>query len=146
MTVVHQNLEASDAKIRTRDVSVFYGVKQAIDDAAAADGRAGAQHDAVAACCNDRCVEAQLREATCAHNPRERRGRPMVDDRARWNRRELLELDVEAVTRRVRARLHENIAALQISASDARQGDGDAGGRDGSVVEAPTILRPAGTT
>ena len=32
MTVVHQNLEASDAKIRARDVSVFYGAKQAIDD------------------------------------------------------------------------------------------------------------------
>ncbi len=31
MTVVHDNLEALDAKIRTRDVNVFYGDKQAID-------------------------------------------------------------------------------------------------------------------
>ena len=31
MTVVHPNLEVTDAKIRARDVSVFYGAKKAID-------------------------------------------------------------------------------------------------------------------
>lgn len=32
MTLVHENLETTDAKIRARDVSVFYGAKKAIDD------------------------------------------------------------------------------------------------------------------
>ena len=32
MTVVHPNLEVTDPKIRARDVSVFYGAKQAIND------------------------------------------------------------------------------------------------------------------
>ncbi|ANY20585.1 Phosphate import ATP-binding protein PstB [Tsuneonella dongtanensis] len=32
MTVVHPNLEVTDAKIRARDVSVFYGAKKAIDE------------------------------------------------------------------------------------------------------------------
>jgi phosphate transport system ATP-binding protein len=31
VTVVHPNLEATDAKMRARDVSVFYGEKQALD-------------------------------------------------------------------------------------------------------------------
>ena len=32
MTVVHENLEATDAKMSARDVSVFYGDKKAIDE------------------------------------------------------------------------------------------------------------------
>ena len=32
MTVVHPNLEETDAKMRTRDVSVFYGANKAIDN------------------------------------------------------------------------------------------------------------------
>jgi phosphate transport system ATP-binding protein len=32
VTVVHPNLEETDAKIRTRDVSVYYGAKKAIDE------------------------------------------------------------------------------------------------------------------
>lgn len=32
MTLVHQNLETTDAKMSARDVSVFYGAKKAIDD------------------------------------------------------------------------------------------------------------------
>ncbi len=32
MTFVHPNLEETDAKMRARDVSVFYGAKQAIDE------------------------------------------------------------------------------------------------------------------
>ncbi len=31
MTVIHDNLEATEAKMRTRDVNVYYGDKQAID-------------------------------------------------------------------------------------------------------------------
>jgi phosphate transport system ATP-binding protein len=31
VTVIHSNLEAAEAKIRARDVSVFYGAKKAID-------------------------------------------------------------------------------------------------------------------
>ena len=31
MTVVHDNLEATEAKMRAHDVNVFYGSKQAID-------------------------------------------------------------------------------------------------------------------
>ena len=32
MTVVHENLEATDAKMSARDVSVYYGDKKAIDE------------------------------------------------------------------------------------------------------------------
>ncbi len=32
MTIIHDNLEATDAKMSARDVSVFYGDKKAIDD------------------------------------------------------------------------------------------------------------------
>ncbi len=32
MTVIHENLEETDAKMRARDVSVYYGDKKAIDD------------------------------------------------------------------------------------------------------------------
>ena len=32
MTVVHDNLEKTEAKMRAKDVSVYYGAKKAIDD------------------------------------------------------------------------------------------------------------------
>ena len=61
-----------------------------------------------------------------------------MHDRARWDRRELFELDIEPVAARVGARPNENITPAELTSLDARQSDGDPltclGHADGLIV------------
>ena len=61
-----------------------------------------------------------------------------MDEHACWNRRELLELDVEPVARVVGAPLDEHVSPSDLTALDAGEGDGHPlsglGGFDVTVV------------
>jgi hypothetical protein len=92
-----------------------------IEDTAAADSRAGTQDDAVTARGDHRSVEAQLREAAHAGYACERPGSSVMHECARRDRSQRLQLDVEAIARRVRPRLDEDVAAAKVPAFDARQ-------------------------
>ena len=100
---------------------------------AAADGRLGAQDDAVAAGGDDRLAQAQLGVAALAHDAGGHVARPDVDgDRGRHGL-ELLERDVEPPADRVGARLDEHVAAPELRARDPRQVDRDALPRLGAL-------------
>jgi hypothetical protein len=61
-----------------------------IDYPSATDGRACAQHHAVTARRDDGRIKPKLGEPSCPNHTREHRCRPMMDEHAWWNRRELL--------------------------------------------------------
>ena len=102
-----------------------------------ADGRAGAQHDAVAASSDDRRREAELRKLPGARDARGRGRRPVVHEHTLRNREaELLELDVDSVCRGVGPRLDERVASRELAALDAGERDGHTLARfgEGDVV------------
>ena len=108
--------------------------RRRVDHAAAADRRAGAQDDAVASRGDDGLREAELRPALAhAHDAAEHLRGAVVDVDAGRDLGELLEHDVEAVADGVRARRHERVAAAQLAALDAGQGDRDALARLGAL-------------
>src|SRR6478735_11449949 len=93
-----------------------------IDDPSAADGRARAQHHAVTARRDDGRIEPKLGEPFRTNHTREHRRRAVMDEHAWWNRRELLELDVEPVARVVVAPLDEHVSPSDLVALDAGEG------------------------
>ena len=100
-----------------------------VDDPPAADSRARAEHEAVAAGGNGGRGKAQLRVPLADPPDRGRDLRGAVVDvhaGAVGDRLELLERDVQAVARRVRTGLDERVAAPQLRALDPRQADRDA--------------------
>src|SRR5207302_1205199 len=123
--------------------------RRRVDHAAAADGRSGTQHHAVAARRDDGLREPQLCEAISdADDPGEHAGRAVVYLDAVGDLGQLFELDVEPVARWVRGRCDERIAAPQLASFDTRQSDGDsltgfrALGRAAVHLHAPHAYRP----
>ena len=113
--------------------------RRRIEDDTAADGRPGAQDDAVAAGRDDGPREAQLREAVAgARDAGGGLGGAVVERHARRDLAERLERDVEPEARRRGSRRDEHVAAPQLLPLDAGEGDGDAlsrlGALDGPVV------------
>ena len=100
--------------------------RRRVDDEPAADRRPRAQHDAVAARSHDRRVEPELGESVDPHDAREHRRGAVVDEHARRDRRELLDLDVEPVADVVRIGLDEGVASAELSPLDAGKGNCDA--------------------
>src|SRR5580765_6350598 len=97
--------------------------RRGIDDPSATDGRPCAQHDVVTARRDDGRIEPKLGEPSHANYTREHRRGAVMDEHACWNRRELLELDVESVARVVGAPLDEHVSPSDLTALDAGQGD-----------------------
>src|SRR6478736_388310 len=58
------------------------------------------------------------------NHSREHRCRAVMDEHAWWNRRELLEFDVEPVARVVGAPLDEDVSPSDLTTLDAGEGDG----------------------
>ena len=101
--------------------------RRGIHDAAAADRRSRAQHDAVAARRDDRRGKPQLRVAVaCTGNARRNVRRAVVDVHPRRDLPQRLERDVEPVADGKRVRRHERVAAAEVVALDARQAHGNA--------------------
>ena len=96
-----------------------------VDHASAADSRAGAEDETIVARGNEGRGQPQLREPAAAHDPRECRRRAVMHDRARWDRGELFQLDIEPVAARVGTRLNEDITPAELTSLDARQSNGD---------------------
>ena len=99
--------------------------RSGVDDAPAADGRARAEHEAVSAGGDGGRGEAQLRVPLADPPDRGRDLRGAVVDvhaGAVGDRLELLERDVQAVARRIRAWLDERVAAPQLRPLDRRAG------------------------
>ena len=107
--------------------------RRGVEHHAAADGRLGAQDDAVAAGGDDRLAQPQLGVAALAHDACGHVARPDVDGERGRERLELLERDVEPPADRVGARLDEHVPALELRARDPRQVDRDALPRLGAL-------------
>ena len=95
--------------------------RRRVEHDAAADGRLGAQDDAVAAGGDDRLASRSCAKRPLAHDAGRDVARAEVDRDARpATRLELLERDVEPVADRIGAGLDERVAAPQLRALDAR--------------------------
>ncbi len=110
--------------------------RRGIEHCAPAERRLAAEDHAVAACGNDRPLQPQLGEALA--DPRDPGGsvrRPEVHLHARVvrDRFELVERDVEAIRRRIGAGCDERLASGDLVPLDAREADGDALARLGSL-------------
>ena len=89
--------------------------RRRVDDEPAADGGSRAEDDAVAASSNDRCVEPELGESADPHDAREHGRSAVVDEHARRDRCELLDLDVEPVADVVGTGLDEGVTPAELS-------------------------------
>src|SRR5438105_1237778 len=102
--------------------------RRRVEYAPASERRFAAQDDAVAAGGHGRRGQPQLRVPLSdpANDGWDLGGAVVdMDAGAVLDRRELLERDVEPVARRVGARIDQRLAAVELSAFDARQADGD---------------------
>src|SRR6476646_3747428 len=95
-----------------------------VDDPSGTDGRARAQHHVVTARRDDGRIEPKLGEPSRTNHTSEHRRRAVMDEHAWWNRRELLEFDVEPVARVVGAPLDEDVSPSDLTTLDAGEGDG----------------------
>ncbi len=100
--------------------------RSGIEHRAAADRRLGPQHDPVAACCDDRLGQSELRVRTVARDPRGHRLRADVHRHGRRHVGDLFQSYVEAIGDGVVTGLDKHVATREVAAFDCWQVDRDA--------------------